>query len=197
MGRGHVPATAMTDVGGALAAAAARLRQSTVHVHDGGGRGSGSGVAWDRSDLIVTNAHVVHARVALVEYAGGRRAPAQVIARDTRRDLAVLHVPDAALPPAGVRSARGLMPGELVLAVGNPLGLVGALSVGLVQRCNACWVVADVKLAPGNSGGPLADAAGRVVGINSLVAGGLAYAVPSEAVAALLERLRFGATRAA
>jgi serine protease Do len=194
---GEAPGTAMSDVGGALAATAARLRRSTVRVHDAAGRGSGSGVVWSRGDVIVTNAHVVCTRDAVVEYAGGRRVRARVVARDTSRDLAALHVPGAALPAAEVRPSSGLLAGELVLAVGNPLGLVGALSVGLVQRCSARWVIADVKLAPGNSGGPLADAAGRVVGINSMVAGGLAYAVRSDAVATLLERLRLVVTRAA
>jgi serine protease Do len=87
---------------------------------------------------------------------------------------------------APVRDSATLVPGELVVAVGNPLGFVGAVTAGLVQRCNARWVVADVRLAPGNSGGPLADTAGRVVGINSMVASGLALAVPSAAVRAFL-----------
>ena len=88
--------------------------------------------------------------------------------------------------PVAVRSSSDVAPGELAVAVGNPLGLVGALTAGLVQRCNARWVVADVRLAPGNSGGPLADGAGRAIGINSMVAGGLALAVPSDAVTAFL-----------
>jgi len=75
---------------------------------------------------------------------------------------------------------------QLQQAVGNPLGLQGAVTAGLVHRCNRRWVVADVRLAPGNSGGPLADAAGYVVGINSMIARGLALAVPSSAVAAFL-----------
>ncbi len=187
----------MSELSRDLAAVAARLRRSTVRVHDAAGRGSGSGVAWGRGDLVVTNAHVARAEDAIVEHDEGRRIQARVIARDRRSDLALLRLRGAALPVAEVRASRALVPGELVLAVGNPLGLVGALSVGMVQRCNAAWVVASVKLAPGNSGGPLADASGRVVGINSMVVGGLAYAVPSEAVAALLERLRLGAMRAA
>ncbi len=187
----------MSELDRDLAAVSARLRRSTVRVHDAAGRGSGSGVAWGRGDLVVTNAHVVHAEDAVVEYDGSRHAQARVIARDRRSDLAVLRVPGVALQGADVRGSRDLVPGELVLAVGNPHGLVGALSVGVVQRCNAGWVVANVRLAPGNSGGPLGDASGRVVGINSMVAGGLAYAVPSEAVAALLARLRLGATQAA
>ena len=107
--------------------------------------------------------------------------------RDPGLDLVALRIaPSPALVAATVRDSRTLLPGELVVAAGNPLGLVGAVSAGLVQRCNARWVVADVRLAPGNSGGPLADAEGRVIGINSMVAGGLALAVPTAAVAAFL-----------
>jgi serine protease Do len=85
-----------------------------------------------------------------------------------------------------MRDSRTLAVGELVVAAGNPFGLVGAVTAGLVHRCNARWVIADVRLAPGNSGGPLADAEGRVVGINSMVAGGLALAVPTAVVSAFL-----------
>jgi serine protease Do len=157
----------MSEVERDLAALGAKLRTSTVRVHDGE-RGSGSGVVWSANGLIVTSAHVVRGRYADIEFEDGGRVRGAVIRRDDARD------------------SRTLLPGELVVAVGNPLGLVGALSAGVVQRRNPRWVVADVKLAPGNSGGPLADGTGRVVGINSLIYGGLAFAVPAEAVAELL-----------
>jgi serine protease Do len=83
--------------------------------------------------------------------------------------------------------------GELVLAVGNPLGFVGALSTGIIHAAGSVrglgmssWLQADVQLAPGNSGGPLADAQGRVLGINTMVAGGLALAIPSNDVSRFL-----------
>jgi serine protease Do len=78
--------------------------------------------------------------------------------------------------------------GELVMAVGNPLGFVGALTTGVVHALTRRWVHADVRLAPGNSGGPLADARGRVIGINTMIAGGLALAVPSNSVTQFLRR---------
>jgi serine protease Do len=168
-----------------LQAVTRALRASTVRVHDGP-RGSGSGVVWSADGVVVTNAHVVRSAGATVEFGDGRRSAASLVKRDAARDLAALRVEEGGLVPASVRDAATLAPGELVVAVGNPLGLVGALSTGLVQRCNARWVIADVRLAPGNSGGPLADASGRVVGINSMVAGGLALAVPSNAVQAFL-----------
>jgi len=178
-----------TDLDGAFAAVAERVRASTVCVHDARGRGSGSGIVW-RENLIVTNAHVARGERAIVETRDGRRRRAVVLKRDPSRDLAALQIEgeELGLEPVTIRDAADLRPGELVLAVGNPLGLVGAVSAGLVQRCNGRWVVADVRLAPGNSGGPLADAAGRVVGVNSLIARGLALAIPSGAVADFLGR---------
>ncbi len=175
----------MSELASDLAALAANLRASTVRVVDGE-RGSGSGVVWTARGLIVTNAHVVRGRFADVEFEDGRRERATVLRRDDARDLAVLRVRAEGLRPVMLRDSRTLLPGELVVAVGNPHGLVGALCAGVVQRRNPRWVVADVRLAPGNSGGPLADGTGRVVGINSMVASGLAFAVPAEAVGRFL-----------
>ena len=180
-----------TDLDRALAAVVASLAASTVRVHDERGRGSGSGVVWRADGLIVTNAHVVRGRSAEVELSGRGRVRAEIVRRDDRRDLAALRVGEAGLVAAAVRDAPALQPGELVVAVGNPLGLRDVATAGLVQRAGGRFVVADVRLAPGNSGGPLADAAGRVVGINSMVANGSGYAVPSQAVATFLgERVR-------
>jgi serine protease Do len=183
-------------------ALARSLRASTVRVHDERGRGSGSGLVWDASGLVVSNAHVVRGRTATIEFGTAGRAEAEVVRRDDARDLAALRVRTSSpeLVPAAIRDSGTLVPGELVIAVGNPLGFVGAVTAGLVQRCNARWVVADVRLAPGNSGGPLADTAGRVVGINSMIANGLALAVPSAAVREFLgaaaPRRRVGVTLA-
>jgi serine protease Do len=163
---------------------AERLQASTVRVGDGR-RGAGSGVVWSMDGLVITNAHVARGRSASIVFHDGRRSSARVIARDPERDLAALRLENVVafpLPVAGVRDASTLRVGELVVAVGNPLGLVGALTAGIVQRQSDRFVIADLRLEPGNSGGPLADAQGRVVGINSMVARGLALAVPSNAV---------------
>jgi serine protease Do len=84
-------------------------------------------------------------------------------------------------------------PGEVAIAVGNPLGFLGAMTVGVVHGIGPLrglggrsWVQADVRLAPGNSGGPLADVQGRLIGINTMVAGRLALAIPSNEVAQFL-----------
>jgi serine protease Do len=93
------------------------------------------------------------------------------------------------LPAASPADSSQLRPGELAIAVGNPMGFVGALTTGVIHAIGPVrglgfqsWVQASVRLAPGNSGGPLANASGRVIGINTMVAGRLALAIPSNTV---------------
>ena len=163
---------------------AENLRRSTVHVRDGG-----SGIVWT-PQLIVTNAHVARRDRHGIDLWDGRKLDARVIRRDLRRDLALLSValmsPAVDAPPARMGDSGALRPGQIVVAVGNPLGFIGALSSGVVHGQDRRWVRANIRLAPGNSGGPLADVEGRVVGINTMIAGGLAFAIPSNAVAAFV-----------
>ncbi len=167
---------------------AEKLRRSTVLVY-AGARGNGSGVIWSADGAIITNAHVARASQIRVQLWDGREFDAALISRDTRRDLAELRISAANLPAASPADSSQVRPGELAIAIGNPLGFVGALTTGVVHAVGPLrrlgsepWVQADVRLAPGNSGGPLADAHGRVIGINTMVAGSLALAVPSNAV---------------
>jgi serine protease Do len=167
---------------------AEKLRRSTVLLH-AGHRGSGSGVIWASDGLIVTNAHVARSSPACVQLWDGREFEATITARDLHRDLAALHINASALPAATAADSAQLRPGELVIAVGNPLGFVGALTTGVVHAVgpirgfgSQSWVQAGVRLAPGNSGGPLADARGQVIGINTMVAGRVGLAIPSNAV---------------
>jgi serine protease Do len=92
-------------------------------------------------------------------------------------------------PTAVLRETKSLRPGEIAIAAGNPLGFIGAVSTGLIRSVGPVaglgdrpWVQAALRLAPGNSGGPLADIHGRVVGINAMVVNGVGLAVPSEGV---------------
>jgi serine protease Do len=165
-----------------------QLRRSTVLIH-AGGRGSGSGVIWTSDGTIVTNAHVVRGSNTRVQLWDGREFDATVTARDPRHDLATLRISAAPLPAASPADSSQLRPGELAIAIGNPMGFVGALTTGVIHAIGPLrglgpqtWVQASVRLAPGNSGGPLADARGRVIGINTMVAGRLALAIPSNAV---------------
>jgi serine protease Do len=166
------------------------LRRSTVHIRSTSPRrqSAGSGVIWDAEGTIITNAHVLGKRTHLVELWDGQSLPADVKARDDQQDLAKLKLPTTG--PAAAFRNNPVRPGELVVAVGNPLGFRGALTTGIVHATGPFsglgrrpWVQAAIRLAPGNSGGPLADAAGQVVGINTMiVSGGIALAMPSTTV---------------
>lgn len=174
-----------------------RLRRSTVQVLPGG-----SGVVWDAKGLIVTNAHVAAGdNVAIVD-ASGARSHARIILRDSERDLALLEaVPATSGLPAEIGDSDSLRAGQLVLALGNPLGVTGAVAAGVIHSVGSVgrnknrarnkhrWIQADVRLAPGNSGGMLADAAGRLVGITTMIFNGLALAVPVNDVEAFVRGL--------
>ena len=180
----------------ALAALAETLRQSTVEVRTGGA-GVGSGVVWTSDGVVITNAHVARSDRATLVLWDGRTLSGRVTARDRRRDLATISVTGADETIDGLRSASighpsTLRTGDLVVALGNPLGIPGALALGVVHALEPGhagrprWIRADIRLAPGNSGGPLADAHGRVVGVNTMIAGGLGIAVPVTTVARFL-----------
>ena len=176
-----------------LGETAESVRRFTVLVQPGG-RGSGSGVVWSNDGLIVTNAHVARGSRARITLWDGRELAAEVAARDERRDLAVLRISASDLVVASSRDSSQVRAGEIALAVGNPLGFLGALTTGVVHAVgplrglgSRSWVQSDVRLAPGNSGGPLTDVEGRVIGINSMVAGRLALAIPSNEVRRFLE----------
>src|SRR5688500_7017787 len=152
-----------------------RVRRSTVEIRMRRASESGSGIIWDSAGLVVTNAHVARRRQLAVALADGRELEAEIVAHDPTRDLAALKLDATGLPSAEIGDADMLRPGELVLAVGSPLGVAGAATAGVVHRPAACgpfgrrWIEADVRLAPGNSGGPLSDAGGRVVGVNTMI----------------------------
>ena len=171
---------------------AEQLRRSTVVIHTQG-HGGGSGIIWSSDGNIVTNAHVVRGSEIQVQLWDGRQFGATVVSRDPRRDLAVLRIAATDLPAPPAANSSNVRPGELAIAVGNPLGFVGALTTGMIHEVGPIrglgsrpWIQAAVRLAPGSSGGPLADARGSVIGINTMVAGRLALAIPSNAVRDLL-----------
>jgi serine protease Do len=184
-----------------LAALAPRLRQVTVEVRGPDGAG-GSGVLWPAGH-VTTNAHVVRQRYLTVALADERELEAEVVALDRAADLALLRIPGSGLVPAALGESRALRVGTLVVAVGHPLGVRGALVAGIVHAVAPLaaggrpWIQADLHLAPGNSGGPLADASGRVVGINAMIVNGLAFAVPMREVERFVRRVARSRPRAA
>ena len=177
-----------------IAELAEDLRRVTVEVTDAGEL-LGSGVLWP-AGCVVTNAHVVRRPEVTLRLSDGRCLRARVLARDSDADLALLDVPGTGVPAATLAEPDAVRVGSFVVAVGHPLGVRGALTTGIVcaigpiARGGRPWIQADLRLAPGNSGGPLADAGGRVVGLNSRAAGPLALAVPMDQVTRFVRAAR-------
>ncbi|WP_113702730.1 S1C family serine protease [Nonomuraea lactucae] len=158
------------------------------------GRGSGSAVVFSSDGLLLTNAHVVgSATSGTVAFADGSSGGFRVVGRDPLSDLAVIRADGPTPEPAVLGDSDELVVGQLVVAVGNPLGLAGSVTAGVVSglgrslparsgsaiRLIEDVIQTDAALNPGNSGGALADARARVVGVNTAVAGvGVGLAVP-------------------
>ena len=158
------------------------------------GESLGSGVVYTGDGFLLTNAHVVgRAQGGTASFSDGTTAPFRVVGADPLSDLAVLRATGPTPPPAELGEADDLVVGQLVVAVGNPLGLAGSVTAGVVSALGRSMpaggrgatrliedvIQTDAALNPGNSGGALADATARVVGINTAVAGvGLGMAVP-------------------
>jgi S1-C subfamily serine protease len=154
------------------------------------GESLGSAVVFTGDGFLLTNAHVVgHATGGTAEFSDGTSVPFRVVGADPLSDLAVLRANGETPEPAELGEADRLVVGQLVVAVGNPLGLAGSVTAGVVSALGRSLpargrviedvIQTDAALNPGNSGGALADADARVVGINTAVAGvGLGMAVP-------------------
>ncbi len=188
----------MTRLSNELALVAENLRKVTVKVRSSS-FGSGSGVIWRSpkgSSLIITNAHVATNNKATVELWNGQVFEAVRTNIDPTKDLAALKIDATDLPTATIGDSDALRVGEFVLAVGNPFGDSGAVTSGIIHANHQRVVMADIRLFPGNSGGPLADCLGRVIGINTMIVNGLAIAIPSPAVERFLHgnRQKLGVT---
>ncbi len=173
-------------------------------------RQTGSGVLIDPSGLILTNSHVVFGQTIItVTLDDGRTLPAQVVGADPLFDIAVLRLPKpgpAPLPTATLGDSGKLSVGEEVFAIGNPFGLDQTLTRGIVSAVNrilpgASWslrepmIQTDAAINHGNSGGPLVDLCGNVIGINTAIlpdAQGIGFAIPVNLVKSVLPDLLAG-----
>src|SRR5215470_6701441 len=166
-----------------------QLAPSVANLRSRGG--GGSGVVITRDGFIVTSAHVVErSRRVTAAFVDGTEVQADVVGADPLSDLAVLRARAEELHPAALGDASALRVGQLVVAIGNPHGFAGSVTAGVVSALGRSLptragrvvdnvIQTDAALNPGNSGGALADGRGRVVGINTAVAGvGLGLAVP-------------------
>ncbi|MCA8948020.1 MAG: trypsin-like peptidase domain-containing protein [Planctomycetes bacterium] len=192
-----------------IAAVVQRVRPAVLHLRvmasGRGPGGSGSGFLCGGAGLALTNAHVVHGALAVeATFHDGRTAVVDVLGTDVATDLALLRIPDETEVPLELRADEPLMVGEFALAVGCPHGLSHSVSAGIVSgtgrslpgangRSIEDVIQTDAPLNPGNSGGPLLDCEGRVVGIATAIvphAQGLCFAVPAATAAVVLPELR-------
>ncbi len=172
----------------------------------------GSGFIISADGVVITNNHVIKdADEVIVNFADGRKLEAEIVGRDPKTDLAVLRVtPDAPLKPLDFAASDDLRVGDWVMAIGNPFGLGGTVTVGIISARNRNlqsgpyddFLQTDAAINRGNSGGPLFDMDGNVVGINTAIISpsggsiGIGFAIPSEiATSVITQLLEYGETR--
>jgi serine protease Do len=174
-----------------------QARKSLVQVHNGR-RGAGAGTLLHPDGLIVTNAHVVRRKSPKVTLWDGRSFPARLLSYDENLDLAAIAIQGQDLPTIEMGNGSQVQPGQWVVALGHPWGVAGATTAGMVisvgrpvegLRYNGDLIQVGLHLRPGHSGGPMVDARGRLVGINTMIAGpDVGLAIPIQNVKRFLKK---------
>src|SRR2546425_2186963 len=178
-----------------------QVQASIVQVRNEG-RGVGTGIIWSADGYVITNHHVVPTDKSTIQVhlSDDRLLEAKVIDRHPKQDLAMLRIVADNLQAASVGDSSKLRVGEWVFAIGNPWGQRGVVTAGIVSALSKVkarnrnqtmeYIKSDVRLAPGNSGGPLLNAQGGGVGINAMIMGGdLSVAIPSTVVSNWIAQL--------
>lgn len=182
-----------------MANVAAKVRQGLVQITNGRG-GAGAGTIWHSDGLILTNAHVIagHSSVNVI-LQNGDMYPAQVLAQDPSLDLAALSIDATDLPVIEPGDSQNIKAGQWVMALGHPFGVLNATTGGIVIamgkrlgdiefRNGVDWLAVNLRLRPGHSGGPLVDAQGKLIGVNTIMNGPeVGVAIPVHVVKAFLK----------
>ena len=206
-----MPTTVLAELADAARHAVERVGPSVVRIGRGGGRGCGVVLA---DGLVATNAHNLRDATTTVTFADGRDAQGEVVAADVDSDLAVLRVDEKGLTAAPLGTSSDLMIGESVIAVGNPFGLSGTVTTGVVSalgrsvpsqdqtRTFTDFIQTDASINPGNSGGALVNLRGELIGINTAILSrtggniGIGFAIPVNMARSVMDQLlKFGAVK--
>lgn len=188
------------ELNDALADVVTHVRQSLVQITNGRG-GAGAGTIWHPDGLIVTNAHVIagHGELSVTLH-NGDSYRAQVLAKEESLDLAVLSILAENLPVIEPGDSQQIKAGQWVMALGHPFGVLNAATGGVVIgmgkqlgdiefRNGVDWLAVNLKLRPGHSGGPLVNAQGRLIGVNTIMNGPeVGVAIPVHVVKAFLKQ---------